>query len=178
VRRRRIAQAAASLVLLALGAVVAAAVWDERGLSRAAAGEAAPGFVLRRLDGEGSLKLSALTGRVVVLNFFASWCDPCRSEAAVLEHLARAYPSQVVVVGVATNDDAADARAFASSHGLDYPLVVADDAVLAAYSVRGLPETVFVDAAGAVSGRPVSGPLDTRLATARVQQALAGAGAS
>lgn len=176
--RRRVAQIAAAVLLLALGAVVAAAVRDERRVARAGAGDAAPGFALARLDGEGTLSLSALSGHVVVLNFFASWCEPCRAEAAVLEGLARAYPSRVVVVGIATNDDAADARAFASMHGLDYPLVTADDAVLAAYAVRGLPETVFIDAAGAVSGRPISGPLDAELATSRVRQALAAAVAS
>lgn len=173
-QRRRAAQAAAALVLLALGAVVAADVWNEHRVAHAAAGDVAPGFVLPRLDGEGSLSLAALTGRVVVLNFFASWCDPCRSEAAVLERLSEAYPSRVVVVGIATNDDAEDARAFARTYGLEYPLVIADDAVLASYAVRGLPETVFIDAAGAVSGRPVSGPLDTKLAASRVRQALSG----
>lgn len=176
--RRRATQAAAALVLLALGAVVATAVRDERRVAHAAAGDVAPGFVLPRLDGEGRLSLSALAGRVVVLNFFASWCDPCRSEAGVLEHLSESYPSRVVVVGIATNDDAGDARAFARTLGLGYPLVIADDAVLAAYAVRGLPETVFIDADGAVSGRPVSGPLDTKLATSRVRRALSGTSAA
>jgi cytochrome c biogenesis protein CcmG, thiol:disulfide interchange protein DsbE len=177
-RRRRATQVAAVLALLALSAVVAAAVWDERRVAPAGAGAAAPGFALPRLDGKGRLSLSALAGRVVVLNFFASWCDPCRSEAAVLEHISEAYPSRVVVVGIATNDDAGDARAFARTHRLGYPLVVADDAVLAAYAVRGLPETVFIDADGTVSGRPVSGPLDTKLAKSRVRQALSGVSAA
>jgi cytochrome c biogenesis protein CcmG/thiol:disulfide interchange protein DsbE len=175
---RRVVQAAAVLSLLALSAVVATAIWNQRGGARAAAGDAAPGFALPRLDGAGTLALSRLAGRVVVLNFFASWCDPCRSEAAVLERLAEAHRSEVVVVGIATNDDADDARAFASAHHLHYPLVIADDAVVAAYGVRGLPETVFVDAAGAVAGRPVAGPLETELAERRVQQALTGTGSS
>jgi thiol-disulfide isomerase/thioredoxin len=170
---RRAARIAALISLLTLCAVVAAASWDAYRAPRAAAGGAAPRFDLTRIDGGGTLALSALEGRVVVLNFFASWCDPCRAEAGVLARLAERYGSGVVVVGIATNDDPADARAFADAHGLAYPLLRADDAVLAAYEVRGLPETVFIDAAGEVSGRPVAGPLDRALAARRVEQALA-----
>jgi len=163
----------ATLAFLALSLIVGADIWHQAAAPKAAAGVVAPDFTLARLDGEGSLALSQLRGHVVVLNFFASWCDPCQDEAPVLRRLQERYrKDRVVVVGVATNDDLIDARSFAEDHGLSYPLIVANDDVLAAYAVRGLPETVFIDAAGAVSGRPIAGPLTSTLATRRVVQAL------
>jgi cytochrome c biogenesis protein CcmG, thiol:disulfide interchange protein DsbE len=164
---------AATCGLLALVVIVSLDIWSQAGAPKAASGVTAPDFRLRRLDGSGSLALSRLRGRVVVLNFFASWCDPCRGEAPVLRGLSERYRNRgVVVVGVATNDDLGDARRFAQEHGLSYPLVVADEDILTAYAVRGLPETVFIDAAGSVSGRPIAGPLTTKLAQRRVAHAL------
>jgi cytochrome c biogenesis protein CcmG/thiol:disulfide interchange protein DsbE len=164
---------AATTGLLALVVIVSRDVWSQAGAPNAASGVAAPDFRLRRLDDSGSVALSRLRGRVVVLNFFASWCDPCRDEAPVLRDLSERYRDQgIVVVGVATNDDLGDARSFAREYGLSYPLVVADEDILTAYAVRGLPETVFIDAAGSVSGHPISGPLTDELARRRAAQAL------
>jgi cytochrome c biogenesis protein CcmG/thiol:disulfide interchange protein DsbE len=166
-------RSAATVGLLALVVIVSLDVWSQAGAPKAASGVAAPDFRLRNLDGSGSLTLSELRGRVVVLNFFASWCNPCRDEAPVLRSLSERYRnSGIVVLGVATNDDLGDARSFARKYGLSYPLVVADEDTLTAYAVRGLPETVFIDAAGSVSGRPVAGPLTDQLAQHRVAQAL------
>src|SRR5436190_8274671 len=164
---------AATVGLLALVVIVFLDIWSQAGAPTAASGFAAPDFRLRKLDGSASLALSELRGRVVVLNFFASWCDPCRGEAPVLRRLSDRYRNRgVVVVGVATNDDLGDARSFARTYGLSYPLVVADEDILTAYAVRGLPETVFIDVAGSVSGRPIAGPLTDELAERRVSQAL------
>jgi thiol-disulfide isomerase/thioredoxin len=162
-----------TVAFLLLVAVVGADVWRQSREPKAAPGVTAPGFVLRELDGGGSLSLSRLRGHVVVLNFFASWCGPCQDEAAVLRRLSEHYGKDgVVVVGIATHDDLGDAQAFFERSGVSYPAVVATEDVLAAYGVRGLPETVFIDAAGAVSGRPIAGPLTDALAGHRVQQAL------
>jgi cytochrome c biogenesis protein CcmG, thiol:disulfide interchange protein DsbE len=159
--------------LLALVAIVCLDVWGQAGAPITVSGVAAPDFRLRNLDGSGSLALSKLRGHVVVLNFFASWCDPCRGEAPVLRHLSERYRNRgIIVVGVATNDDLGDARSFARKYALSYPLVVANEDILTAYAVRGLPETVFIDAAGSVSGRPIAGPLTDNLAQHRVAQAL------
>jgi cytochrome c biogenesis protein CcmG/thiol:disulfide interchange protein DsbE len=162
----------ATLGLLSLVLLVALDVWRQTGRSKAASGVAAPGFRLHKLGGRGSLALSQLTGHVVVLNFFASWCDPCRGEAPLLRRLSEGYRRYAVVVGIATNDDLGDARAFAHKYDLAYPLLVADEEILSTYGVRGLPETVFISATGSISGRPIVGPLTDKLASRRIDQAL------
>jgi cytochrome c biogenesis protein CcmG, thiol:disulfide interchange protein DsbE len=121
----------------------------------------APDFSLRRLNGEGSLRLRTLRGKVVVLNFWASWCVPCKQEAPLLETVAERYRSAgLVVVGVDAQDFRGDARRFIERHGLTYP-VVRDDggSTLTHYDVTGFPETWFVDRAGRVVGEHVRGPL-------------------
>ena len=163
----------ATLGLLSLVVLVALDVWRQTGRPKAASGVAAPGFRLHKLGGKGSLALSQLKGHVVVLNFFASWCDPCRSEAPLLRRLSEGYQRYgVVVVGIATNDDLGDARAFAQKYDLAYPLLGADEEILSTYGVRGLPETVVISATGSISGRPIVGPLTDKLASRRIDQAL------
>jgi cytochrome c biogenesis protein CcmG, thiol:disulfide interchange protein DsbE len=121
----------------------------------------APDFSLRRLNGEGSLRLRTLRGKVVVLNFWASWCVPCKQEAPLLERAAERYRSAgVVVVGVDAQDFRSDARGFIERHGLTYPVVRdGGGSTLTHYDVTGFPETWFVDRAGRVVGEHVRGPL-------------------
>jgi cytochrome c biogenesis protein CcmG, thiol:disulfide interchange protein DsbE len=121
----------------------------------------APDFSLRRLNGEGSLRLRSLRGKVVVLNFWASWCVPCKQEAPLLETVAERYRSAgLVVVGVDAQDFRGDARRFIERHGLTYPVVRdGGGSTLTHYDVTGFPETWFVDRAGHVVGEHVRGPL-------------------
>lgn len=84
-------------------------------------GEMAPAFTLTLLDGT-SLHLADLRGKVVVLNFWASWCLPCRQEAPILEAFSKDATNAIVVgVGIRTDNDA-DARAFVEEYGLTYPI--------------------------------------------------------
>src|SRR5438067_2188625 len=74
-------------------------------------GQQAPGFTLQRLDRAGTLSLASLRGKAVVLNFWASWCGPCRDEAHILQGAWRRYRDRgVVVLGVDQEDLAGDAR--------------------------------------------------------------------
>jgi cytochrome c biogenesis protein CcmG/thiol:disulfide interchange protein DsbE len=73
----------------------------------------APDFTLQNVSGQGQTSLSSFRGKVVVLNFWASWCDPCKTEAPALEELSKMYAGKVVVVGLDSQDDTGDARAFA-----------------------------------------------------------------
>ncbi len=112
----------------------------------------APDFELDRLDGDGTLKLSSLRGQTVVLNFWASWCNPCREEAPELQQASKQWADQgVVVLGLDFNDFAGDAHRFAGKYGLTYPIVKDPQGAIAArYGVSGVPETFFIDGAGRI----------------------------
>lgn len=122
-------------------------------------GQQAPDFALSDLDG-AELRLSELRGRPVIVNFWATWCPPCRVEAPALQAAFEQYREQgVVLLGIDQREDAATVRQFASEFGLTYPLLLdSDGAISALYQVLGIPTTVFLDARGAVVARHV-GPL-------------------
>ncbi|HXF83681.1 MAG TPA: TlpA disulfide reductase family protein [bacterium] len=111
-----------------------------------AAGPPAPDFRLRAFDGR-SIGLSDFAGRVVVLNFWASWCTPCKEEMPTLERVWREFRGRgVVVLGVNVLDDRRQAEAFLQAFGITYPNVFdPGQERMLAYRVTGLPTTVFID---------------------------------
>ena len=120
----------------------------------------APGFSLKRIDAGGTLDLASLRGKAVVLNFWASWCLPCKKEAPVLEAASRKFAGRVVFVGIDAQDFTGDARRFARRHGITYPLVHdGPGATLGRYGVTGFPETFFVDRRGRLVGSRVEGAI-------------------
>ena len=145
-------------------------------------GDPAPGFVLPSVTGGAPVDLHALgvdRHRPVVLNFFASWCAPCRQETPLLAEAARseaARGSPVQFVGVDGADPPADAVPFIQGAGITYP--VGRDAVFhvtqAVYGLSGEPNTFYIDAHGTVVGRTV-GPV-TQAGLDRWLRRLGGAG--
>ena len=123
---------------------------------------AAPGFELERLDGGGTMSLASLRGSAVVINFWASWCDPCAREADALDSAWRKYRDDgLVVVGIDTRDFAADARRFARKYGMTYPLVRDGPAkIWTEYEGTGFPETLVVDREGRLVCKRFVGPVD------------------
>jgi cytochrome c biogenesis protein CcmG, thiol:disulfide interchange protein DsbE len=120
----------------------------------------APAIELPGLDGEeGSLE--DYRGQVVVLNFWASWCDPCREESPLLERFHEDLREQGgTVVGVDVRDVSDDAREFVREYGLSYPqLRDPDEEAMSDYDVRGLPETFVLDRRGRVAAVK-RGPVD------------------
>ena len=101
---------------------------------------------------EGVLESASLDGRPVVLNFWASWCDPCRDEAPILEAGWKRDRSRgVLYLGVDTRDATGDAAEFIDEFGLTYPNVRDPDQSLGdAYGLTGIPETYFIDSRGRV----------------------------
>lgn len=160
--RLRWLEVAAFGVLLA-GALVAAALLGTRGegTRSAAAGfavfrgpaEPAPEFELPGLDGR-RVGLRALRGRVVLVNFWATWCAPCREEMPALDRLARELaPRGLVVLAVNHQEDAEGVRAFVRELGLGLPVLLdAEGTVAERYRVRGLPTTAFVARDGTLVG--------------------------
>lgn len=122
-------------------------------------GDAAPDFEAPYLEGEGSLALSSLRGKPVVLNFWASWCEPCKDEAPMLRRAHELYGDDVTVVGIDIRDAISDARAFVDRYDLDY-LHVRDERleIYSDYGLTGQPETFFIDDQGVIVEH-VPGPL-------------------
>ncbi|MFM9123855.1 MAG: TlpA family protein disulfide reductase [Actinomycetota bacterium] len=123
---------------------------------------AAPAVRGETLTGE-AFDLAELRGTPVVLNFWASWCGPCRKEIPALAAFQAAHPD-LAVVGVSYQDDPADALAFAEETGADWPSVIDDGPIGSAFAVPGLPATFFIDAEGQVVGRILGEATEATLA--------------
>jgi peroxiredoxin len=116
-------------------------------------GQAAPDFSLPVFHGgdEASrIKLSALRGNVVVLDFWASWCQPCAVQAGILSDMAPRLGNDVVLVGVNTADNPLRAREFAERENLPYAAVRDTGEVAEAYGANSLPTLVVIDPSGRV----------------------------
>ena len=180
------------LFTAALGALAGAALWHAPGtpatppaspafqttpLTAAPApvvGAPAPDFSAADPDG-ASTALSDLRGKTVILNFWATWCDPCREELPLLDRIAGAYGNTLAVLAVETGEPADQVRAFAGLLALEELRVLTDPAgrIGDLYLVRGLPTTFFIDPAGVIRrikiGTLDSGELESILSTLGVK---------
>lgn len=127
----------------------------------------APDFSLSLFDGN-QLTLSELRGEVVVVNFWASWCIPCRDEAPILEQTWRRYRDRgVIFIGVAYLDTDKESRAFLEEFDVTYPngpdlgTRIAPD-----YRIRGVPETFFIARDGRVADLQIGPLTEARLVNA------------
>lgn len=156
-RAKLVAQGVAiGLVVLLFALLAWSLVRDEGGDLAAAAARGdrpqAPDFTLERLDGDGTLTLSSLRGKAVVLNTWASWCIPCKEEAPYLEQVWRENRSRgLVVLGLNAKDLRSDARSFVDRFDLTFPVVRdgSGDAIKK-YGITGFPETFVLDREGRV----------------------------
>ena len=126
----------------------------------------APAWTLPGLrHATNNLSLAQFRGHPLVLNFWASWCPPCRKEMPALAATARKVGDHVAFVGVDTNDARSDALSFAAKTGVGYQLAYdANASVAGAYAVSGLPTTFFISATGRLVGEQVGGMTVRRLA--------------
>jgi len=125
-------------------------------ISRTASGQEAPAFSLAQLDGQ-TVHSEDLRGKVVLLNFWATWCGPCKDEMPALERLRRQFDHKDVAFYTITADLQRDGiKAFLGHLGIGLPVLLDEDKdVSSAFLVRGLPTTVLIGRDGKLVGRAV-----------------------
>ena len=135
-------------VAVVLLAFVAVGVLAAAGSARPATPKPARPFALGLLGDPGKqVALRTDAGRPVIINFFASWCTPCRKETPLLASFYRSHHGRVLVIGVDANDKNSAALAFLRAHGVGYPVGFDPSASVAvSYAVAALPQTFFLNA--------------------------------
>ncbi|AWN22011.1 thiol:disulfide interchange protein [Deinococcus irradiatisoli] len=164
--RRFLAPALAFVLVAALGTALLRPKDTAGGVGDPLLGKAAPTFALKTLDG-GSLSSAQLRGKPLVLNFWASWCVPCRDEAPLLREVSdKQNADGVNVVGVLFNDpDQKRMRSFIADYGLAYPNLLDNDLKTSIdYGITGVPETFFIGADGVIKAVERGGLTRERLA--------------
>lgn len=142
---KRIVLIAVTAAVVVAGIIVYAQARDDG----AGGGESSESLTGTTLTGE-TFDLATTRGRPTVVNFFASWCPPCNSEAPDLVAFAAAHP-EASFVGVAVNDERADTEAFVDKYGIVYPVVYdAEGGTGDDWGVTGIPTTFFLDAQGTI----------------------------
>jgi thiol-disulfide isomerase/thioredoxin len=130
------------------------------GIQRISGELMAPSFALKTLDGQ-SVNSESLRGKVVVINFWATWCGPCKEEMPTLQRLQRSLQAdQFELLAVTTDQQKEAIGSFVKEFDLAFPIALDESKdVSAAFGVRGLPTTVLVGKNGQVLGRAI-GPRD------------------
>jgi thiol-disulfide isomerase/thioredoxin len=140
---------------------------EERGATKPP-GTGAPAFVLPDLQGK-SVALESFRGRPTLLNFWATWCPPCRAEMPDLQALSDARDDCLIVVGIAIGSAGAEeVGGFVREHALRYPILIGNDQVAADYSVRTIPRSVLLDSSGNETAQ-WDGPIDPKAVRAAVR---------
>jgi len=144
-------------------------------------GQPAPGFELPRLDGGPAIALSALRGRVVLLNFWATWCGPCEAEMPAMQRLYQALAGpDFELVAVSVDASREDVEAFRSRLGLGFPIALDPEKRVAdAYQSHRYPESYLLDREGRILARYI-GPRDwdTAIYVDHIRSVIAGRAAS
>lgn len=135
----------------------------------------APDFSLPTVDGK-TIRLADLQGKPVLVNYWASWCAPCRAEMPALQRLAADFEEQgLVVLGVnaASQDDRANALAFVEQQGLTFPILFDTTGdVQRQYAIQSLPTSFFIDHQGIIREVVIGGPMSEALLRIRIEQLL------
>ena len=172
----RIAALAVALVVVVFGVVLALNVGgdpQEDAKQSQLVGKSAPEFNLPNLAG-GRVKLADIAGKSAIVNFWNSWCSPCREEEPVLERFYAAHKDDpdFVMIGIVRQDETGDVKAYVKDHGVAWTVALDPGSVAALdFGTRGQPETYAISPSGTVAaakfGPMEPGQLDTFLAAAR-----------
>ncbi len=163
------------LLILAIGiaAVLFLTKTDETTKKRAAVGLDAPSFELKDTEGR-TWKISDLKGKVVLLNFWASWCDSCKEENPSIQNLINAEKGndKFVFISVLYKDDPSRAMEYMKANGFNFTVLIDDKNIANEYGITGVPETFVINKNGIIKEKVV-GPIkwdspDVRAATMKL----------
>lgn len=172
--------------LAALAVLVLGAVWigigailpgssSQPGIRAPQAGFIAPEFELASLDG-GTYRLADLRGQAVLVNVWASWCIPCRTEMPDMQLIYEQYREQgftILAVNATNQDSIADAQTFVNENGLTFPILLdIDGEVGRLYQVSALPSSYFIYPDGTIAEVVIGGPMSEALLRTRVENLL------
>lgn len=166
------------VAVIVIGAVILGLQLAQQNRVQPQPGEAAPLFTLTTFDGQ-SVSLADLKGKIVVVNFWASWCPPCHDEAPELKAIAEDYAGKnVVLIGVDWLDTDNEAKAFLARYGLTY-LNGPDlgEKIARSYRVQGAPENYVIDRNGIIADT-VIGPITYEHLSEVLDRLIASGGAS
>lgn len=155
---------------------IAVATLEVRELSIGPAkGSMAPDFALETPDG-ANMRLSDFRGQVVLINFWATWCPPCREEMPAIQSVYDRYRDQgLTVLAVNLLETNAEVTEFTDGLGLTFPILMDRNAeVFFLYQVRGLPTTFFLDRAGVIQSIKIGGPMSEDFIEGQVTDLLTG----
>ncbi|MFS0560238.1 redoxin domain-containing protein [Terribacillus sp. 179-K 1B1 HS] len=151
-------------VLAALAGLVLTAGWQllvEGKSEKVETGEKAPDFMLKDIQTGEEFKLSEMKGKGVLVNFWATYCEPCKQEMPLFEEASNTYENDNVIFAAISEDESKLViDRFREQHNLSFPIMQDNGQVMEAYGVDALPATFFIRADGTVS-RTVYGPLQT-----------------
>jgi cytochrome c biogenesis protein CcmG/thiol:disulfide interchange protein DsbE len=136
------------------------------------AGKQAPRFQMKRLDTDEVVKLESFIGRPIVLNFWATWCGPCKLEHPVLEWAFGKWGTDVVFLGIVFEDTEENTKRFLRENGGSFPQLFDPRSTVAVdFAVSGVPETYFIDRQGVIRGK-VAQPIDPETMQNRIAEIL------
>ncbi|WP_053366706.1 redoxin domain-containing protein [Bacillus sp. FJAT-27245] len=125
---------------------------DKAAVQGVKVGQKAPDFELKTLAGE-TVKLSSLKGKKIMLNFWATWCGPCKAEMPAMEQLSKEVDSNVAILAV-NIDPQLDVKGFVEQNGITFPILLDEkDEVNTTYQVISIPTTYFIDSNGIIQDK-------------------------
>jgi peroxiredoxin len=147
----RVLLALSVIGMLACGPAEESAAPESSSAAAAAAGPAAPDFTLENLAG-GSIALAQLRGKVVVLDFWATWCPPCEFQIPILNEVhAKLAADGVAILGISVDTEGADqVREYLQAHPADYPILMGSEALARKFGAPGFPSLILIDPEGRV----------------------------
>lgn len=136
-------------------------------------GKPAPNFTIKRLDTDAQVSLADFKGKPIVINFWATWCGPCKTEHPVLDWAAKKYANDAVFLGIVFEDNEQNTKRFLAENGWSFVQLFDPKSTVAVdYGVSGVPETYFIDRHGIINHKVAAPFVDPREFVAHMQTIL------